>query len=317
MWMDNELLQHEMKQIESQLKKSLKTRNKTVQGALEKLQQSGGKRLRPALTVLGATFGEYDSNTIVPLAASLEIIHMATLIHDDIIDDTKLRRGSETLHSMLGKDVAVYTGDFLFTRAFMLIADIAEVKLMKDISKAMAYICDGEIDQNEQRYSKNTTVKQYLKRISGKTAALFAMSLAAGSYKAGCSKKVVNNLGIIGRDIGMAFQIIDDILDFTSVESKIGKPAFNDVIQGVYTLPLIFALNSKHKAETEAALDRMEEDHGESLRKVLEKAEVIEKARKVAIKYIEKARSKTMILPDALGKEAILEIIDQQISRKF
>lgn len=317
MWMDNEFLQHEMKEIESQLKKALKTRNRTVQGALERLQQSGGKRLRPALTVLGATFGEYDSNTIVPLAASLEIIHMATLIHDDIIDDTKLRRGSETLHSMLGKDVAVYTGDFLFTRAFMLISDIAEVKLMKDISKAMAYICDGEIDQNEQRYSRSTTVKQYLKRISGKTAALFAMSLAAGSYKAGCSKKVSNNLGIIGRDIGMAFQIIDDILDFTSVESKIGKPAFNDVIQGVYTLPLIFALNSKYKAETEAALDRMEQDHGESLRKVLEKAEVIEKARKVAIKYIEKARSKTMNLPDALGKEAILEIIDQQISRKF
>lgn len=317
MWMDNEFLQIEMKQIEGQLKKALKTRSTTVQEALVKLQQSGGKRLRPALTVLGATFGEYDTRTIVPLAAALEIIHMATLIHDDIIDDTKLRRGSETLHSMLGKDVAVYTGDFLFTRAFMLISDIAEVKLMKDISKAMAYICDGEIDQNEQRYSKNTTTKQYLKRISGKTAALFAMSLAAGAYKAGCSKKVVNNLGIIGRDIGMAFQIIDDILDFTGVESKIGKPAFNDVIQGVYTLPLIFALNSKYKDETEAALENMKKDNGESLRQVLEQAQAIEKARKVAIKYIEKARSKTLNLPDALGKEAILEIIDQQVSRKF
>jgi heptaprenyl diphosphate synthase len=317
MWMDNEFLQGEMLQIEVQLKKALKTRNKTVQSALVKLQESGGKRLRPVLTVLGATFGEYDTNAIVPLASSLEIIHMATLIHDDIIDDTKMRRGSETLHSMLGRDVAVYTGDFLFTRAFMLIADIAEVKLMKDISKGMAYICDGEIDQNEQRYSKTTTVKQYLKRISGKTAALFAISLASGGYKAGCSKKVVNKLGIIGKDIGMAFQIIDDILDFTGSASKIGKPAFNDVIQGVYTLPVIFALNSKYKSETEAALDRMQQDAGNSLKEVLEKAEVIEKARKVAMKYIEKARSKTLELPDALGKEIILEIIDQQISRKF
>jgi heptaprenyl diphosphate synthase len=315
--MDNEFLQGEMLQIEVQLKKALKTRNKTVQSALVKLQESGGKRLRPVLTVLGATFGEYDTNAIVPLASSLEIIHMATLIHDDIIDDTKMRRGSETLHSMLGRDVAVYTGDFLFTRAFMLIADIAEVKLMKDISKGMAYICDGEIDQNEQRYSKTTTVKQYLKRISGKTAALFAISLASGGYKAGCSKKVVNKLGIIGKDIGMAFQIIDDILDFTGSASKIGKPAFNDVIQGVYTLPVIFALNSKYKSETEAALDRMQQDAGNSLKEVLEKAEVIEKARKVAMKYIEKARSKTLELPDALGKEIILEIIDQQISRKF
>jgi heptaprenyl diphosphate synthase len=317
MWMDNEFLQGELQQVELQLKKALRTRNKTVQNALVQLQQSGGKRLRPVLTVLGGTFGKYDTNTIVPLAASIEIIHMATLIHDDIIDNTKLRRGSETLHSVLGSDVAVYTGDFLFTRAFILISDIAEVKLMKDVSKAMAYICDGEIDQNEQRYSKSTTVKQYLKRISGKTAALFAISLAAGGYNAGCSKKVMNKLGVVGKDIGMAFQIIDDILDFTSSEIKIGKPAFNDVIQGVYTLPIIFALNSKYKTETEEALDKMQQDSGESLRAVLEKAEVIEKARKIATRYIEKARSKTLELPDAIGKDLILEIIDQQISRKF
>lgn len=317
MWMENEFLQGEMRQVEEQLKKALKTRNKSVQGALNKLQQSGGKRLRPLLTILGGSFGEYDSSTIVPLAASIEIIHMATLIHDDIIDDTKLRRGSETLHSMLGRDVAVYTGDFLFTRAFMLIGDIAEAKLMKDISRGMAYICDGEIDQNEQRYSTGTTVKQYLKRISGKTAALFALSLASGGYKSGCSKKIVNKLGIIGKDIGMAFQIIDDILDFTEEETKIGKPAFNDVIQGVYTLPVIFALNSKHKKETEQALESINEDKGISLRLVLEKAEAIDRARRIAKKYVDKARAKTQELPDSLGKEIILEIIDQQLNREF
>ena len=199
----------------------------------------------------------------------------------------------------------------------MLISDFAESQLMKDVSKGMAYICDGEIDQNEQRYSKGTTTKQYLKRISGKTAALFALSLAAGGYNAGCPKKIVNKLGVIGKDIGMAFQIIDDVLDFTSVESKIGKPAFNDVIQGVYTLPLIYALNSKYKEETEAALDRMQEDGGASLKLALEKAEGIEKAKQIALRYVEKARSKTLELPDALGKELILQIIDQQISRKF
>lgn len=317
MWMDNEFLKVEMEQVEIQLKKALKTKSKTVQEAMITLQQSGGKRLRPVLTILGGTFGEYSSKDIVPLAASLEIIHMATLIHDDIIDDTKTRRGSETLHSMLGRDVAVYTGDFLFTRAFLLISDIAEIKLMKDVSKAMAYICEGEIDQNEQRYSKGTTIKQYLKRISGKTAALFAISLAAGGYKAGCSKNITNKLGVVGKDIGMAFQIIDDILDFTGSESSIGKPAFNDVIQGVYTLPIIFALNSKYKVETEEALDKMHSDGGESLRAVLKKAEVIEKTRGIALKYVEKARVKTLELPDTIGKEIILKIIDQQINRKF
>ncbi|MGB7606683.1 MAG: polyprenyl synthetase family protein [Lutisporaceae bacterium] len=317
MWMDNDFLQGEMKQVENQLKKALKTRNKSVEKALLKLQQSGGKRLRPALTILGGTFGEYNSKDVTALATAIEIIHMATLIHDDIIDDTKLRRGSETLHSMLGNDVAVYTGDFLFTRAFILIADIAEIKLMKDISRGIAYICAGEIDQNEQRYSKATTIRQYLKRISGKTAALFAVSLAAGSYKTGCPKKIVNKLGIIGKDIGMAFQIIDDVLDFTGKENSIGKPAFNDVVQGVYTLPVIFALDSKYKKETEEALDMMSKDAGESLRQVLDNSKAIDRAYKIAMKYVDKARDKTNELPDVVSKEIILDIIDQQINRKF
>jgi heptaprenyl diphosphate synthase len=146
---------------------------------------------------------------------------------------------------------------------------------------------------------------------------LFAISLAAGGYKAGCSKSITNKLGVVGKDIGMAFQIIDDILDFTESESSIGKPAFNDVIQGVYTLPIIFALNSKHKTETEEALDKIHNDGGKSLRAVLEKAEVIEKTREIALKYVEKARIKTLELPDAVGKEIILKIIDQQVNRKF
>lgn len=280
--MDNDFLQGEMQKVEEQLKKALKTRNKSVQEALANLQQSGGKRLRPVLTILGATFGEYKSKEATALAAAIEIIHMATLIHDDIIDDTKLRRGSETIHSMLGSDVAVYTGDFLFSRAFMLIADFAETGLMRDIAKGIAFICDGEIDQNEQRYSKASTFKQYLRRIGGKTAVLFALSLASGGHKAGCSKKMTNKLRIVGKDIGMAFQIIDDVLDFTSKDFTIGKPAFNDAIQGVYTLPIIFALDSKYKKETEDALDMLQEDAGESLRRVLEKADAIEKARKIA-----------------------------------
>lgn len=317
MWMDNDFLQEEMKKVEEQLKKALKTRNKSVESALLKLQQSGGKRLRPALAILGGAFGEYNSKDVTALATAIEIIHMATLIHDDIIDDAKLRRGGETLHSMLGSDVAVYTGDFLFTRAFMLIADIAEINLMKDISRGIAYICTGEIDQNEQRYSKATTIRQYLKRISGKTAALFAVSLASGSYKTGCPKKIVNKLGVIGKNIGMAFQIIDDVLDFTSKENSIGKPAFNDVAQGVYTLPVIFALNSKYKREAEAALDMMSKDAGESLRQVLDKSKAIDRAYKIAMKYVDKARKKTMELPDVASRQIILDIIEQQIDRKF
>ena len=201
MWSDNRFLKKEMDSVEDTIKNSLRTRNKTVKEALVRFVESGGKRLRPAFTILGGTFGQYDSNTIVPIAAALEIIHMATLIHDDIIDDARLRRGNETVHSVLGKDVAVYSGDFLLTRAFMLVADYADIDMLKQVAKASAYICDSEIAQNEQKFDTNVSVKQYLKRIGGKTAALFAISLYMGAYKAGCPKKLVNRLGVLGNNM--------------------------------------------------------------------------------------------------------------------
>ncbi|MGE5630253.1 MAG: polyprenyl synthetase family protein [Caulobacteraceae bacterium] len=317
MWKDNEFLKNELELVEDALKKSLKTRNKSVREALLRFVESGGKRLRPAFTILGATFGEYKSEVIVPIAASVEIMHMATLIHDDIIDDAKLRRGYDTIHATLGRDVAVYSGDFLFTRAFMLIAEHAELDLLKDLSKAIAYICDSEIAQNEQKYATDVTVRQYLKRIGGKTAALFAVSLAAGAYKAGCSRKLSGRLGVLGQDIGMAFQIIDDILDLTGNEEKVGKPLFSDAAQGVYTLPVIYALRSGYRKQALEALDKIHEDNGASFYEVLEASKAIEWSKNIAERYICKATKIAGGLPDSMGKGIIIDIINEQLERKF
>ncbi len=310
-------IESEMRHLENELRKSLKTRNKTVENALMQLVDSGGKRLRPRLTILGAAFGDYDRAEIIPVAAAIEIIHMATLVHDDIIDDAKLRRGTKTIQSKLGKDVAVYSGDFLFTRAFMLLADSTETHLLKDIARGISFICDGEILQNEQKYDKNITARKYLKRIGGKTATLFAVSLAAGAYKAKCPEKLVKKLGILGKNIGMAFQIVDDILDLTGAQTKVGKPLFSDTAQGVYTLPIVYCLNSSYRVNTIEAIDKINEDQGQRLKKVLLESGSIEKAKAIAKTYINKAIRITDELPEAIGKQLIIDIICKQLERKF
>ena len=317
MWNDNEFLRKELEAVEDTIKKSLRTRNKTVKEALVGFVESGGKRLRPAFAILGGTFGEYDEDKIIPIAAALEIIHMATLIHDDIIDDAKLRRGKDTVHSLLGKDVAVYSGDFLLTRGFMLVAEFADIDMLQQVAKASAYICDSEIAQNEQRYDTDVSVKQYLKRIGGKTAALFSISLSMGANKANCPRKLVNKLAVLGYNIGMAFQIVDDILDLTGNEVKVGKPLFSDAAQGVYTLPIIYALRSEHRRQVLEALSRIHKDNGLSLYAALDDSKAIERSKNLAEKYIRKALKSAGELPDSLGKNIIIEIIDEQLERKF
>jgi len=317
MWNDNSFLKKEMDAVEYTIKNSLRTRNKTVKEALVRFAESGGKRLRPAFTILGGTFGQYDSNTIVPIAAALEIIHMATLIHDDIIDDAKLRRGNETVHSVLGKDVAVYSGDFLLTRAFMLVADYADIDMLKQIAKASAYICDSEIAQNEQKFDTNVSVKQYLKRIGGKTAALFGISLYMGAYKAGCPRKLVNRLGVLGNNIGMAFQIVDDILDFTGNQAKVGKPLLRDAAQGIYTLPVLYALHSEYREEAIKAINKTQEEKGANLYEILDASKAIERSKNIAEKFIGKAMKIAGELPESIGRDIIMEIIDEQLERKF
>ena len=317
MWNDNRFLRKEMDSVEDTIKNSLRTRNKTVKEALVRFVESGGKRLRPAFTILGGTFGQYDSSTIVPIAAALEIIHMATLIHDDIIDDARLRRGNETVHSVLGKDVAVYSGDFLLTRAFMLVADYADIDMLKQVAKASAYICDSEIAQNEQKFDTNLSVKQYLKRIGGKTAALFAISLYMGAYKAGCPKKLVNRLGVLGNNIGMAFQIVDDILDLTGNQAKVGKPLLSDAAQGIYTLPVLYALHSEYREEAIKAINKTQEEKGANLYEVLDASKAIERSKNIAEKFIGKAMKIAGELPESIGRDIIMEIIDEQLERKF
>ena len=249
-WSKYPNIQCEMEKVERLLEESLKSRRKIVEETSMDLLRAGGKRIRPALVIASAQFGEYESDKIVPLAAALEMFHMATLVHDDIVDNAKTRRGIETAQSKYGKDIAVYTGDYLFSKAFLLVSTIDNGENMLHLSKFIKAICEGEVEQHTAKYDLSSSTVTYLKRIKYKTALLFALCCQVGAETAKCSPFVVRNLRRYGLALGTAFQIRDDILDITSDDRIIGKPVGNDILEGVYTLPLLFTLKtSPHKDE--------------------------------------------------------------------
>ncbi|HEY8803792.1 MAG TPA: polyprenyl synthetase family protein, partial [Clostridium sp.] len=247
----------ELENIKKIIKANIKSSEKEFDEAIFPLVDAGGKMLRPAFLLLAAKFGEYDSDKMHNLAAAIEMMHMATLIHDDVVDESKLRRGIETIQHKYSKEYAVYIGDFLFCQCFIMLSEVGySTEILRDISKAISKICMGEIRQYNIRYARNTSLKKYIKIISGKTAALFAISFYAGSKESKCSEKTSKLLGRVGYYIGMAFQIIDDLLDYSGDTKKLGKSAQSDLIKGYYTLPLIYAMADDAERRIFTILDK-------------------------------------------------------------
>ncbi|WP_265460026.1 polyprenyl synthetase family protein [Enterococcus sp. HY326] len=227
------------------IEQRLTVRNREISAAFLKMNRSGGKLLRPAFFYIFAEMGENapaDAQNLVKVAASLELLHMASLIHDDIIDDSPLRRSTITLQAEFGKDIAVYAGDYLFTVFFELVTEaIDKQSLLLRNARSMKNLLLGELDQMNSRFNAEETLADYFQTIDGKTAELFALSCLEGAYFAGLTEEVQQLAENIGRNIGLAFQIYDDILDYTATSAELHKPILEDLAQGVYTLPLLLA----------------------------------------------------------------------------
>ncbi len=297
---------------------NVKCSEKNIEAALIELINSGGKMLRPAFLLLAARFGEFDSGKIYNLGAVVEMLHMATLIHDDIIDDAPIRRGSETIQSRYGKNYAVFMGDFLFSRCFMLISDRASIDNLKMVSKVIARICIGEIEQFSHKFSRSVSINKYLKRIAAKTAVLFSLSLYVGASESGCDEKLCRNIGKAGFSLGMAFQIIDDILDFNSEEFVLGKPVGNDIREGIFTLPLIYTLQGNSSELDEVLAKESYSDN--DIKKIIEIVNNrggIQKARELAKKYTDKAFKHLSLLPESSSRKVLMEITEKLLVRDF
>lgn len=319
-WENYPDIAEELECIKKIIKNNIKSSEKEFDEAISPLVEAGGKMLRPAFLVLAAKFGEYESMKMQNMAAAIEMMHMATLVHDDVVDESKLRRGVETIQHRYSKEYAVYIGDFLFCQCFIMLSGFNySSDSLKDISKAISKICMGEIRQYNIRYFKNTSLKKYIKVISGKTAALFAISFYCGAKESNCSEKTSKLLGRVGYYIGMAFQIIDDLLDYSGDTNKLGKSAQNDLIKGYYTLPLIYAMAEDKKNRISTILDNSSLNSGDvhEISILVNKYKGIDRAKNLADKYTKKAFDYIDKLPQCESKEVIKDITQKLLNRSF
>jgi len=240
-WNDFPGMPEALEKVSGIIQNSLVSKNPILSEGLMSLFDGGGKLLRPGLLLIAARFGKLQEKHY-KLAAALEILHMATLIHDDVIDDSPLRRGLPALHCRYGKKDAVLMGDFLLSRSFLLTAEYTSPGNAINLAKVISVLCMMEIEQNNDRFKSNTSMRSYLRKIMGKSALLFSIACFTGAHEAKANMSLCHRFSRIGYNIGIAFQIIDDILDYSGDQEVVRKSLGNDINSGQITIPVLCAL---------------------------------------------------------------------------
>ena len=316
MWDAYPALRYELEATISLIDQQVTIKNEEVQHKIKEMLFSGGKLLRPAYSLLFSELSkERNPERARAVAAALEVLHMATLVHDDVIDESAKRRGQETLNSAYGNRIAVYTGDYLFTLCFRLLQDHADSARELDLdTKGMEKILLGELNQMDRKYDSNMRMRDYLNQIQGKTAQLFALSCYSGAYNSPYARQAYQ----IGSNIGMAFQITDDILDFASDDSKTGKPILQDVKNGIYTAPVLYA-KKKRGSDLLPLLEKGEAITNDELNAVYEIVVAsggLAEAQALAGKYTRKALKQIEKLPESVTQKTLSLITEQMIKRE-
>lgn len=304
------------------IEKRIKTRNQKITEALKEMMRSGGKLIRPAFFFLFAQLGDRDKQDqaqLQKIAASIEMLHMASLIHDDIIDDSPLRRGTPSIQARFGKDIAVYAGDLLFTEFFELVAEvITEQRYLIANAQSMKRLLLGELDQMYSRFNPEENLAEYLQSVNGKTAELFILSCREGAHFGKASPDIEALAGEIGHNIGIAFQINDDILDYTASAQTLKKPTLEDLSQGVYTLPLLLAKNTAPADFAPYFQNRpLSGDEAGQVAQLVIRHGGVEQAKVYAEKFTGKAIENIRKLPGSLVKDQLLEITQAMLVRSY
>ncbi|WP_066636333.1 polyprenyl synthetase family protein [Desulfolucanica intricata] len=313
-------IKDDLKIVEKELHEVVKAPDALITEASTHLLNAGGKRLRPAFCLLGGKFYNYSLKKLLPLAVALELIHMATLVHDDVVDDSVTRRGLPTVKAKWGNKIAVHIGDYLLAKSLILISTYKEPIVSRVMADTSVMMSEGEIQQISSSYNVNQYLKDYFYRIKRKTALLISASCQLGAAACGAPKEIYLPLKRYGHYTGMAFQITDDILDMVADQRKLGKPIGGDLHQGIITLPVIYALNNSPKKERLKKLitkkDKSENEVFEAI-DIIKECGGIEYSFDIAEKYINKAKIQLAKLPDKQVK-ATLDLAAEFIRfRKF
>jgi len=227
--------------VEAELRKEIEADPPEVARPMADLFEAGGKRIRPALVLLSAKCGSYNIARLTPAAMAVELTHAATLVHDDVIDRSAVRRGRPTVAAALGDEPAIVIGDYYFAKAYEQAARTDSPEVVAVLARTVMSICAGEVRQQSIRYRFSTDVDEYMRRIEAKTAMLLAACCDIGALLGDLDGSQRAALHSYGHHLGLAFQIADDVLDYTGTEGEVGKPIGHDILEGFATLPLMFA----------------------------------------------------------------------------
>ncbi|HHV62584.1 MAG TPA: polyprenyl synthetase family protein [Firmicutes bacterium] len=316
-----DLIQAEIDKVESLLRDLAGVSPEPLWVAVRDMINAGGKRLRPALVIACSYFGakkDQRQDQILQAAAAIEIIHLATLIHDDIIDDSPVRRGVPALQERFGKEIAVFAGDYLLSQALSMLVPCLPPELLDRVSDSLKSLCLGEIEQFAHRYDLDISVDEHLGIIRKKTASLFSLACSTGASISEAPPPVVNSLQVYGTHLGMLFQLIDDILDLYGSKTKIGKPTGRDLEEGIYTLPIIYSLGvggfrarlEPHLRPGVGAQDERPSCDAGTVAAIVREAGGLDHARAVAGQMAALAREALSGLPDVPQKYLLADLID-------
>jgi len=275
-----------------------------------------GKRVRPALTLLCSKFHNYDLEVLVPIATAVEVLHIGTLVHDDIIDNADMRHGKPAVYRTWGQTSALLLGDYLFSRAGSLAATTENMRVIRRFSETLMIISGGELRAGSSRFDVQNARQNYYNWISDKTACLFVMAAECGSVLSGCPEEQVQALKVYALNFGLAFQVVDDILDFVGDPATLGKPVGSDLMEGAATLPSIMYAE---KFPQDKIIQRIiiERDKGlvpQALEKILATT-VIDECRQIARGFYGKACDSLDILPDCDARRSLRALVEFVIER--
>lgn len=280
--------------------------------------ETSGKRVRPAITLLAASFHPHDHRKSEIMATAVELLHIATLIHDDTVDNSDVRRGRATIGNLWGRNVAVLVGDYIFAASATHVCDTENVRVIRRFSETIMELSSGELSELVQAYNCNQTREQYLDRIYKKTASLFSTAGEAGAILSGAPEETVRALKEYSSNLGMGFQMVDDILDFQGTKEEVGKPVGNDLSHGIMTLPAILAL--ERYPQDQLIPDLFQHPHDEVyLRRavdMIQNSSSIDDSYQVAGEFCTKALSALEGLPQNPARDSLEELVGYVLTRR-
>ena len=275
--------------------------------------------MRTGLVLLAGSLGDYDLNRLVPLGAAIELLHTASLVHDDVVDGAMSRRGRPTANAVFDNALTVLLGDYMFANAAEMVTRTGSLAVTRLFALALMKMTSGELDQDAAAFDVGKDVQQYLWRIGGKTAALFANATEGGATLGKCDERTVEALRTYGYSLGMAFQIVDDVLDYNGDEASMGKPVGSDLLEGTITLPGLLFLERYPQDNPIKRFILAKRDRDARLREALDavaNSEVLGDSLDIARDYVKRANEAITFLPDSDTKRCLIDLGEYVLSRR-